>query len=59
MPPRAPIGLEIASSSTPPPVSGPSRRALTHWTTGSEPPARQATRPVPERRVIVTRTDGP
>ncbi len=52
------IGCEIASSSTPPPVSGPSRRACTHCTTGWEVPARQATRPVPERRVIVTRTDG-
>ena len=52
------IGFEIASSSTPPPVSGPSRRACTHCTTGCDVPARQATRPVPVARVIVIRIDG-
>jgi hypothetical protein len=47
----SPIGSESASSVTPPPVSGPSRRTRTHWTTGSPFPARHATRPVPVWRV--------
>ena len=38
--------------------AGPRAAAFTHCTTGSDSPARHATRPVPERRVIVTRTDG-
>ena len=37
-PPSGAIGSEIASSSTPPPVSGPSRRTRTHCTTGSVVP---------------------
>ena len=47
-PPSPAIGEDTESSSTPPPVSGPSRRTRTHWTTGSPSPARHATRPVPD-----------
>ena len=55
-----PIGFEIESSSTPPPVSGPSRRAFTHCTTGCDsarPPrhaagARLARHRDPHRRPV-------
>ena len=54
----SPIGFDSASSVTPPPVSGPSRRTRTHWTTGSPVPARHATRPLPVRRVSESRVLG-
>ena len=39
-------------------MSGPSRRTRTHWTTGSDVPARQATRALPTRRVSDSRVLG-